>query len=162
MTSKKGVRVPVHKVRVHYPYKMSAVMPLGPDPRTYATLGQSLRHLAIYRQPDGTLVTSTETRIQAQRNLLNSALPALKKRDDQSVLVWTLCPGDIIERIKADGEREYFVVRRVNQAGRIFYKPHNGADDPNPEVSFGVKDFSERGCRKVSVDPIGRVRPAND
>lgn len=60
MTSKKGITVPIHKVRVHYPYKMTAVMPLKPSPRTYGTLGQSLRHLAIYRRPDGTLVTSTE------------------------------------------------------------------------------------------------------
>lgn len=162
MNGKKGTAVPINKVRVHYPYQMIAVMPLRPKPQTYATLGQSLRHLAIYRRPDKTLVTSTETRLQAQRNLRDKAVPAPKKREDGAVLVCTLCPGDVVERTKPDSGREYLVVRKVNQAGRIFYKPHNKADDPKPEVSLGALDFAERGCRKVSVDPIGRVRRAND
>lgn len=73
----------------------------------------------------------------------------------------SLCPGDILAQ-NTEGSVKYLVVRKVNQAGRVFYKSATQAGTPKPEVSFGPGNFTDTSIKKVSVDPIGRVRSAND
>jgi CRISPR-associated endonuclease Csn1 len=73
-------------------------------------------------------------------------------------LVMALRPRDVLSR-EENGIREFVLVRKVNAAGRIFYKPLYSANEPRPEVSLGPS-FVKDGWQKVSVDPIGRWRPA--
>ncbi|MBV9375297.1 MAG: hypothetical protein JO320_09620, partial [Alphaproteobacteria bacterium] len=149
-------------VRLLVERQPTAVMAVRSDGRTFAELGQSLRHLALYRSPGGKIAFRTETRLQAIEHLRKFKAPVRRTLDDGSVLVFSLCAGDILARRLANGCVEHLVVRKVNQAGRVFYKPVVRADTPKPEVSFGPISFADGSIWKVSVDPIGRVRPARD
>jgi hypothetical protein len=63
---------------------------------------------------------------------------------------------------EVDGRAEYIVVRKFNQAGQVFFKQATSAIAPKPEVSFMPSRIDEGKMRKVTVDPIGCVWPAND
>lgn len=76
--------------------------------------------------------------------------------------MFSLCSGDILVRKTPEGHLEYLVVRKVNQKGRVFYKLASQADTPKREVSFGPASFADGALAKVSIDPIGRARPARD
>lgn len=160
----------VRKVRLHLERQPSAIMEIKPPATTgayqpgrpFVELGQSLRHLALYRSPNGKLFHRTETRLQAMRNVRQHGTPVLQKSEDGKELVFSLCPGDILAHKLSNGRIEYLVVRKFNQKGRVFYKPVTQADTPKPEVSFGPGSFAHGTIIKVSVDPIGRVRPARD
>lgn len=152
----------VRKARLLYKLKPNAVFPLRPAPKSYAELGQVLHHIAFYRRTSGELAYVTRTRLEAYRTQRATGSPVLKKLEDGSELLFSLCKQDILERKSENGEIERLVVRKCNQAGRVFYKPVTSTIDPKPEVSFGPSSFADGGIRKVSVDPIGRVRPAND
>ncbi|MBV9374229.1 MAG: hypothetical protein JO320_04080, partial [Alphaproteobacteria bacterium] len=128
---------PITKVRLLVERQPRAVMAVKSDGRTFAELGQSLRHLALYRTPEGKIVSRTKTRLQAIEHLRKFKTPVQRTLDDGSVLVFSLCAGEILARRLANGSVEHLVVRKVNQAGRVFYKPVVRADTPKPEVSFG-------------------------
>lgn len=161
---------PVVRVRLALERQPSAVQELraptttnGQLPgRPFVELGQSLRHLAIYRKPDGSVLYRTETRLGAMNNTRRHNTPVSRELGDGATLLFSLCPGDMLTRQRSDGSVEYLVVRKVNQAGRVFYKAASQADIPKPEVSFGPTSFADGALKKVSVDPIGRVRPARD
>ncbi|MBI3436560.1 MAG: type II CRISPR RNA-guided endonuclease Cas9 [Proteobacteria bacterium] len=161
---------PVRKVRLlveRQPHAIKEIPPPaaqhGINPgRIHVELGQSLRHIALYRQPDGEVSFCTETRLQAVNHTRLHKSPVQRKLEDGSELLFSLCSGDILAHKNADGHVKYLVVRKVNQAGRVFYKPVTQADTPKPEVSFGPASFADGTLMKVSVDPIGRVRPARD
>jgi CRISPR-associated endonuclease Csn1 len=161
---------PVRKARLFLERQRGAVQELRPPATTngrspgrpFVELGQSLRHLALYRASDGNVHHRTETRFQAVQNSRRRNTPVVQKLDDGSRLLFSLCAGDILARKNSDGRSEYLVVRKVNQAGRVFYKPATQAETPKPEVSFGPQSFADGSLTKVSVDPIGRVRPARD
>jgi CRISPR-associated endonuclease Csn1 len=152
----------VKKVRLLYKCKPNAVLPLRPQPKSFAELGQVLHHIAFYRNSSGHLSFATRTRLEAYNLQRATGSPVAKALDDGSKLILSLCKQDTLERTSADGRKEYLVVRKCNQAGRVFYKPAISAIEPKPEVSFGPTAFSDGSIRKVAVDPIGRVRPAND
>jgi hypothetical protein len=121
-----------------------------------------LRHIALYQQPGKKISFATETRLQAVKNVREQNAPVRRRLDNGGELIFSLCPGDVLARKTPDGHVEYIVVRKFNQAGRVFYKPVTQAGTPKPEVSFGPASFADGTLTKVSVDPIGRVRPARD
>lgn len=71
----------------------------------------------------------------------------------------TLRPGDVLHRRVGDLD-EYRLVRKFLGSGAIFYKALTQATVPKPEVSSRPGPMLQEGWKKVSVDPIGRVRPA--
>ena len=151
----------VKKARLFYKLKPNAVFPLRPAPKTYAELGQVLHHIAYYRRKNGEVAYVTRTRLEALRAQRETGSPVLKKLDDGSELIFSLCRQDTMVR-QNDGRSEVLVVRKFNQAGQVFFKAASAATTPKPEVSFMPSRLGEQNIRKVIVDPIGRVRPAND
>ena len=73
----------------------------------------------------------------------------------------SLAPGDMLEFPDENGEKQYRIVTSVWAAGQIVLVEHNEATGkvwkrPTPA------SLLKMGVRKVTVGPIGRVRPAND
>jgi len=81
--------------------------------------------------------------------------------------VMSLSIGEMFEMVRDDGEIELCVVRKMDQRSkRVYYKRH---DDSRPageidkdNLYMSPKKMQERSARKVTVDPLGRVRWAND
>ena len=72
----------------------------------------------------------------------------------------SLSPGDSLQ-LTRNGETGLKIVESVWSAGPVVMVDH---DDAEGATVFrpGAKTIVSSGGKKVSVDPIGRVRPAND
>lgn len=151
----------IRKVRLLVKQQVHLMMPLRPGPKTFADLAGN-HHMALYKLPDGTIRHETVSLFEATRRLKVGEPVVRRQADNGARFLFALSPGDILELTDQKGERGYVVVRYCNEKGRVFYKPVAMADEPKPEVSFGPLRFAQPGIRKVAVDPIGRVRPAND
>lgn len=152
----------VSKVRIFVDRQMQAMHPLKLANRAYAELGKgSLHHIAIYER-NGEAIGESVTRVQVASRQAQGLPIVDRTHKIKGNFVVSLCPGDMLEVQEKGGDPTYYVVRKFNEKGRVFYKPATMATDPKPEVSFGPQRFLDGDIRKVAVDPIGRVRPAHD
>ena len=147
----------IRRVRLHMRRK-DGVMRAHTAKNIHAELGPGTNdHIAIYRDGEATrylVVTKREALVRAQRG----GPAVLPEHPEGGRLVIALRPRDVLCR-ETGGLRQFALVRKVNAAGRIFYKPPHSANEPRPEVSLGPSCVND-GWRKVSVDPIGRWRLA--
>lgn len=150
----------VKKVRLAIKRQEDFVLPLRPERRTYAELGQVLHHIAIFR--DGDRVDyEVVTRLDALRRV-RSGKPPVRREKDGLRLVFSLCRGDVLEHVDADGVVTYHQVTGFYSNGQIFFRPAVLAVQPALRASKRPAGLLAENYRKVRVDPIGRVRPAND
>ena len=125
----------------------------------YADLGAN-HHIAIYRSPDGKTDFEVVSLFEASRRLAKGDPVVRRQRDDGARFVMSLSPGDALEFSggKKVGIR---IVQGVWAEGRIVTIEHVDARDSTiwrPNVNSIVK----LGAKKLSVDPIGRIRLAHD
>jgi len=107
------------------------------------------------------VVTMWDAALRAKNGL------ALIDRSDgpDGLFVMALSIGEMFEINAAGGERLLCVVRKIDQRSkRLFYKLHDdareAADINADNLYLTPKNLLEREARKVTVDPIGRVRSA--
>jgi hypothetical protein len=150
----------IAKARILIKLQQDMVVPAGRGNGAVAERGD-VHHYALYRLPNGKVDYATVSRFEAMRRNACER-PLVDKERDGAKLLFTLAPGDML-KISAPGKpEEYVVVRKTNAAGRVFIKSHLLAGMPKPEVSFGPDRLAQPDIEKVSVDPIGRIRPASD
>ena len=146
----------VRKVRLRSKQQISLMAPASTG---YADLGQN-HHVAIYRLPDGKIMHDVVSLFEASRRLARRE-PVVRKQNGQgATFVMSLAPGDTLH-FDSGKLAGYWVVQGVWAAGPIVLnraEDATGATVFRPIASSIVRD----GGRKVSVDPIGRVRPARD
>ena len=148
----------IRKVRVLTRKQLHLMMPVhnGLSPE------DSNHHFALYQGMDGKL---TELPVSLNTALIRNKRgePIIKKTlADGSRLLFSISKGDIIE---FDDERaRYWVVRMLASHGQILIVPHNEARRDKDATKFTpfLKSLVEKNVKKISVDPIGRIRPAND
>jgi CRISPR-associated endonuclease Csn1 len=122
----------------------------------------SNHHFALYRGMNGKL---TELPVSLNTALVRNKRgePIIRKElDDGSRLLFSISKGDIIE---FDDERaRYWVVRMLASNGQICIVPHNEARPDKAAIKYlpFLKGLVEKNVKKISVDPIGRIRPAHD
>jgi CRISPR-associated endonuclease Csn1 len=118
-------------------------------------------HIAIFRLPGGKIVFEPPVTLFEAARRLSRHEPVIKRtRDDEATFVMSLAPGDALEfpnGVKAG----IWVVAGLWANGQIVIERATDATEstrtaPNPSTLLS------QGARKVSVDPIGRIRPAND
>lgn len=81
--------------------------------------------------------------------------------------VMSLSLGEMFEMVGDDGEIKLCVVRKMDQRSkRVYYKVHTDARETDlvnkDNLYLSPKKMQERSARKVTVDPLGRIRWAND
>jgi CRISPR-associated endonuclease Csn1 len=120
-------------------------------------------HMAVYREGDGSITFEVVPLFEAAHRLSRKEPIVKKESTTGAALVMSLSPGDIIElpSIESSRQTEYKVVTGVWANGQIVLEDHLDADGavwgrPSPG------SILRQGGRKVSVDPIGRVKPSND
>lgn len=98
--------------------------------------------------------------------------PAWRDRDDGARLVMRLHKGDLVE-VEHDGVRKVMRVYQLevsNNRVRLadhkesgaLQKRHNDPDDPFRWFLAGYSSLQKGGARRVRVDVLGRVYPADD
>ena len=125
----------------------------------YADLGNN-HHIAIYRLADGTVDYDVVSLLEASRRKARHEPVVRRERGDGAQFVMSLSPGDSLQ-LTRNGETRLKIVESVWSAGPVVMVDH---DDAEGATVFrpGAKTIISSSGRKVSVDPIGRIRPAND
>ena len=139
----------------------------------YADSGAN-HHIAIYRLPDGKTDFEVVSLFEASRRLAKREPIVQREHRNGGQLIMSLSPGDVIEFQKGK-EEGFWVVHGIESKGRPTLARINDARPTTLEEgkkqgvngkreTFGPRlgGFMSRRPRKLSVDPIGRVRPAND
>lgn len=148
----------VYKVRLAAPQKLRAMAKLKTG---YATMGNN-HHIVFYRLPDGKVEGEVVSLYEATRRLARREPVVCRGDANGRAFAMSLSLGDTF--FVPEGERSgYWTVKSISGNGQVFCKPINDAD-PGSKGLWGPSPapLLKLGARKVSVDPIGRVRPAND
>lgn len=148
---------PIKKVRIVGPQKMRAMARLKTG---YATT-ENNHHIAIYRLPDGKIVGEVVSLFEASKRMLRREA-VIRRKSEGRRFVMSLSLGDAFH--VPEGERAgYWIVASISGNGQIFSRPINDATtDRKKRWGPSPAPLVKLGAKKVSVDPIGRVRPAND
>jgi len=152
----------IRRVRLLIP-RASGVMPVHARKNMHAELGPGTsHHIAIYRRDDGAISYEVVTKREAAVRVLRGEAPVRRTHPEFGRLIMSLCQNDMIARTDEHGRTEFAVVRKFYGNGQIFFRPHWVAGEAGSEKSQRPGPFISSGWRKVTVDPIGRVRPAHD
>ncbi len=123
---------------------------------------EAKHHLAIVRYPNG----SVEGRIASLFDVakrISRRLPIVERQlAGGGELLMTVHKGETLF-LSHDGH-QYWTVREIKSNSQITLAPHTEARPTKQAKTFKptAKSLISAGARKVSVDPIGRVRKAND
>jgi CRISPR-associated endonuclease Csn1 len=146
---------PIRKVRIRAKQQQRLMAPLK---NGYADLGNN-HHMAVYRHPDGRVETEIVSLFEAAERLRRHQ-PVIRKELDGAPIVMSLAQGDTV--LFPDGKLQgLWIVQSAWSAGPIVLWR---AEDATGDTVFRPTATSilKSGGRKVAVDPIGRIRPAND
>ena len=132
---------------------------MAPAATGYADPGNN-HHIAIYRLPSGDVEYEVVSLLETSRRLAKREPVVRRKCGGSARLVMSLSPGEALE-LTRNGETKIRIVESVWADGRVVIVDH---DDATGKTRFrpNAKTIIGSGARKHSVDPIGRVRPAND
>lgn len=146
----------IRKVRLYTKQQLSLMAPVSTG---YADLGQN-HHIAIYRGADGKCSYEVVSLFEAARRLAKREPVVRKANGASSDFVMSLAPGDTLHF--PSGKMEgYWTVQGTWANGQIVLinsRDAQGTSVTRPNPSAILRE----GGRKVSIDPIGRVCPAND
>jgi len=142
-------------------------------PTGFADLANN-HHLAIRRLSDGSVGFEIVSLFEAARRLAKRE-PVIRRRfGDGASFVMSLAPGEAVEFL--DGPREgVWIVQGAWANGQVVLTRHTdarptskgeaeslGMDGVRQEFRPAASTLVSDAVRKVSIDPIGRVRPASD
>lgn len=150
------------------------------QPRLVARVGTGYadkrenHHMAIYRLPDKKVDFEVVSLFDAAKRLSRREDVVRRKRDDGAKLIMSLSLGDIVELLEG-AEKGLWVVHGIASAGRPILARVNdarptttkeahklGMDGKRKDFEPRFGGFMKRCPVKLSVDPIGRIRPAKD
>jgi hypothetical protein len=150
----------IRKVRLLSKQQLKLMAPVSTG---YADLGSN-HHVAIYSLPSGKAVFEVVSLIEVARRL-SKREPAVRRiHDSGAKFLMSLSQGDSIRFAKEPGNpATTWYVQKIASKGQISLLSLNDAS-PEEQSLFEpmVGGIVSRNAEKLSIDPIGRVRVAND
>ena len=121
-------------------------------------------HIAIFRLPNGKFDFDPVTLYLATRRMSRCEPVVRRDRDGGGVFVMSLAAGDTVQFTKEKGKPPtLWRVQKIASKGQISLLDVSDASPQEPSLfEPTVSGIMSRNAIKVSVDPIGRIRPAND
>lgn len=139
--------------------------------RSYQYVKPGNNHHIVYRsvrkRDRETWTADVVTMWEASLRARNGASMIDRSDGDKGRFVMSLSIGEMFEIDGDSGERVLCVVQKLSQANqRLTFKLHIDArpsDDVRKDnLNLSPTKMRERNARKVTVDPLGRIRRAND
>ncbi len=156
---------PIHKVRLMMEKDLSKMNEFEDEPKTptrYALYGNN-HHIAIYEYTDnnGNKKQTGEVipTMEAARRVRDKEPIIMKDHPDYERFLFSLSTNEMVQ----DEGRNVYRVQKMSSDGQISFRLHNvalkGQNDPgvlrkNPSSMTKIK--------KIRIDPIGQIFPAND
>ncbi len=142
------------------------------EPTGFADLANN-HHIALYSTYDGKAEFEIVSLHEASRRLARKA-PVVRRERNGARFVMSLAPGEAVEFLQ--GERKgIWIVRGAWANGQVVLTRDTDArpsskteadrlhmDGVREEFRPKVSRFLSNTVQKISIDPIGRIRPAND
>lgn len=146
----------IRKVRLGIKQQKALMAPVSTG---YADLGAN-HHVAIFRLSNGKADFELASLFEASRRLARREPVVRRARDDGAEFVMSLAQGDAIEF--PEGEHAGIrIVQSLWASGVVVTLSHTDAEGSSVwRPSAG--SIIAGSARKISVDPIGRIRPAQD
>ncbi|HED53686.1 MAG TPA: type II CRISPR RNA-guided endonuclease Cas9 [Phycisphaerales bacterium] len=161
--------VPIKKVRMIEESK--TFRPVS-NRRWYHNIKPGNNHHIVYREKDGKsgptwngeVITMMEA---AKRGRSGRPLVDITPETENGRFVMSLALGELFEIDGENGQRLLCTVRKLDQRSkRLDYKLHTDARQSGEinkdNLYLSPKAMQARNARKVTVDPIGRIRRAGD
>ncbi|MBL8574216.1 MAG: type II CRISPR RNA-guided endonuclease Cas9 [Hyphomicrobiaceae bacterium] len=146
---------PIRKVRVRVKQQQKLMAKLK---NGYADLGNN-HHVVAFQSPDGSIETEIVSLFEAA-DRLRRRQPVISRQRDGVRFLMSLAQGDAL--LFPEGKNKgLWIVQGIWAPGRIVLwrtEDATGTSVFRPTVTSIVKS----GARKVSIDPVGRVRQAGD
>ena len=168
---KRGRRGPeIRKVRLRVRKQMAVMTQASTG---HADLG-NIHHIAIYRLAEGLVDFEVVSLMEASRRKARHEPVVRRERGDGAKFVMSLSQGEVVQ-LQEGKEAGLWVVHGVKSSGRpVLARLHDARPTTATEASRLGMDgtrknfeprfggFMNRCPKKLSIDPIGRVRLAND
>lgn len=118
-------------------------------------------HIALYQLFNGKVDYESVSLLKASRRLTRRQPIVQRERNDGAKFLMSLSKGDSLS-LTQDNKTKIVIVESIWSSGQVMIVDHNdatGKSRTQPKVnSLLLKSHA----KKVSIDPIGRVRLAND
>lgn len=147
---------PIRKVRL---LKKQQIKLMAQVSTGYADLGNN-HHIAIYRMSNGRADFEVISLLAAQR-CAQDGIAVRRQHDNGGTFMMSLSLGDALVFSEL-AEDEIWIVNKLSANGQVSLRRHIDAGSMDKLWSPNATTFTEKGVRKLSVDPIGRKRWAND
>lgn len=125
----------------------------------YAKTGDN-HHMAIFQVGDESIDFKVVSRLEAARRLSRRQPLVDRHAVPAGRFLFSLCPGEAVHLPMGD-HAGIWIVRGVKSNGQITLERHTDAVAATAWRPRPAK-LHEDGARKISIDPIGRIRPARD
>ncbi len=176
LTAKDGRKIPIKKARIK---KSASPMTVGAGPRERHVSPGSNHHVEIFEVKDkkGKVKWDGEvvSRFEAMKRKKEKQPIVKRDHGPDKKFIFSLALGEVIKIDEENGKRGLYVIRSVfsninkdKKSPRLAFVKINDArlkkdikQAGDWKTSF-LEPLRKLNCRKVSVDPLGRVRPAND
>lgn len=151
----------IRKVRLLVKQQTKLMAPVKSTIKGYADLDGN-HHIALYELSNGKVDYEPPVSLLKASQRLTRRQPIVQReRNDGAKFLMSLSKGDSL-RLTQDNKIKIVIVESIWSSGQIVIVDHNdaaGKSRTQPKVnSLLLKSHA----KKVSIDPIGRVRPAND
>ena len=154
---KKGSKGPeIRKVRIYMKRQVNLMTRLSTG---YADLGNN-HHIAIYRLPDNTVKFEVVSLMEVSRRLRQSEPAVRRHADGGATFMMSLSIGDSV--VFNSDDENFWIVNKLSANGQVHMRRHTDADSTGKLWSPKASTFIEKGAKKISIDPVGRIHAAND
>jgi CRISPR-associated endonuclease Csn1 len=150
----------IRKVRLLSKQQLKLMAPVSTG---YADLGSN-HHVAIYRLPNGKTSFEVVSLFEASRRLSKREPVVRRDNKDGILFIMSLSQGDTIRFAKEEKQKATFwKVQKIASKGQISLLALNDASRKEDSLFEPmVGGIVSRNAEKLSIDPIGRIRIAND
>ena len=118
-------------------------------------------HVALYRLPTGEIDYKVVSLLKASQRLGRREPVIQRKRRDNAQFIMSLSKGDSLQ-LTQDSKAKIVIVEGLRSSGQIAIVDHDDAKGDTKTQPVAKSLLSKFKAKKISVDPIGRVQPAND
>lgn len=156
---------PIHRVRVMMEKDLSKMSEFEDVPKTptrYALYGNN-HHIAIYEYTDKKGVKKQTGEVipamEAARRVKDREPIIMREHPDYDRFLFSLSPNEMVQ----DKEGNIYRVQKISSDSQMTFRLHNialkGAGDPGV---LRKNPSSLTDLKKIRIDPIGQIFPAND
>lgn len=147
----------IHKVRLRIKQQIETMAKVSTG---YADLDGN-HHIAIYRLSTDKIGYEVVSLLKASQRLSKREPVVQRERGDGAQFIMSLSKGDSLQ-ITQDNKTKIVVIESIWSSGQIVVVDHCDAKGNSRTRPMASSLLLKCNARKISVDPIGRVRPAND